>query len=213
MKTTILWRHKAIAALALYMIAALPTFGQEHDRFGGWCDRLQNADSPTLSHFLAEVAPDDKNSGCVAWAIRKLGKERYEAAVGPLVRLLDFRRPPTERERLGFTNPGGLEGVWDLFPAVGALELIGEKSLPAILNAMTAESSSLTARENAVAVWMEIYRQRDEHPKAISLLRRAETNARAITAKQKLRWAVQKALIWCNPPEETACRQAATRSD
>jgi hypothetical protein len=63
-------------------------------------------------------------------------------------------------EAFGFPPPSRREGkawrisaharCWEMYPAVGALEMKGAKALPALLDAITAESSSLTARENAV---------------------------------------------------------------
>jgi hypothetical protein len=183
--------------------------GQTGDRFENVCPSLNNAVSADLLQFLNGVTPDKENAWCVTWAIRKMGLERYEPAVVVLVRLLDFRRPPTEEEAKGFYLRS--QSIDELFPAALALEFIGKPALSEVLRAIEAESTSATARENAVAVWMEIYKQHDEHPKAISLLKQAQTNASDDAAKQKLRWALQKALIWCNPPEEAACRQASTK--
>jgi len=134
---------------------------------------------------------------------------RYEGtpAVPTLVKLLDFRRPLDERENHGAYPQ--MRGVWEMYPAVGALEMMGAKALPALLDAITAESSSLTARENAVVAWMEIYRRSDEHPKAVALLKQAQTRATDTSTGQRLGWAVKKALMWCNPPEMLTCQQAA----
>jgi hypothetical protein len=210
MRGAILRKSRIVAvSLAFCLALAFPAFGQGRDKFEGWCDSLQNATSPDLVQFLNAVAPDHKNSHCVAWTIRRLGREHYEPAIQALVRLLDFRRPATEREKLGFTDTGGIAGIWDLYPAVGALDLIGKNALPGVLSAIEADSTSSVARENALAVWMEIYRQTDGQPKAVALLKQEETKNKDEAIKQRLTWAVQKALTQCNPPEETACRQAA----
>jgi hypothetical protein len=198
-----------IFTVSLCLASAFPILGQGHDRFEGWCDSLQDASPPDLVQFLNAVTPDETNSHCVALAIHKLGTARYEAAIAPLLRLLDFRRPPTSQEKAGFPDPGGIKGVWDLYPSVGALDLIGKKALPGVLSAIEADSTSSLARENAVAVWMEIYRQRDGQPKAVGLLKQEEIKTKDEAIKQRLRGAVRSALTHCNPSEETACRQAA----
>jgi hypothetical protein len=127
-----------------------------------------------------------------------------------LVKLLDFRRPATPAEKSGFYIR--LQIIEEVFPAASALEAIGKKVLPEVLRAIEADSTSATARENAVAVWMEIHRYGDEHPKGLALLKQEEINAKDGATKQRLRWAIQKAMAWCNPPEEAACREAARAS-
>ena len=88
--------------------------------------------------------------------------------------------------------------------------MIGEKALPEVLRAIEADSTSPTARDNAVSVWMEAYKY--ERPKGVALLKQEETKTNNDTIKKKLRWAAQKALRYCGPPQEkegAACRQAA----
>lgn len=158
---------------------------------------------PGLVQFLNTTVPDERNAHCVTWAINKLGKEHYEPAVKPLVRLLDFRRPQTEGERIVH----GLSE--DKFPAEEALELIGKSALPELLRAIEAGATPEASRENALNVWMEIFRQSDEHPKGIAELKQEETKVSDARAKARLRWAVEQAVGRCNPPEQAACREAA----
>jgi len=116
---------------------------------------------------------------------------------------LDFRIPRTPVEEIFH----GLSE--ETFPAEAALELIGKKVLPEVLRAIEADSTSAIARENALSVWMQIYRESDEQPKGVSLLKQEENRVSDSAIKQKLRWAVQKALTYCNPPEKAACQEAA----
>jgi hypothetical protein len=185
---------------ALMLACVGPVLGQE-------CESLRNAAPDDLTSFLNAAVPDQKNADCVTSAIRQLGARRHAPAVPTLVKLLDFRRPLDEREKRG-AYPH-MRGVWEMYPAVGALEMMGAKALPALLDAITAESSSLTARENAVVAWMEIYRRSDEQPKAVALLKQAETKAVDSSTEQRLNWAVRKALTWCNPADALACQHAA----
>lgn len=196
-----------VAAISMALCLALTcrAFGQERDRFENICVSLQNASPPDLLQFLNGVAPDEKNGWCVTWAIHKLGNEHYEPAITALVKLLDFRRPQTRAEKMGFY--GRPQGIEEVFPASEALELIGKPALPEVLRAIEADSTSATARENAVSVWMEAYKY--ERPKGVALLKQEETKTSNDPMKQKLRWAAQKALAYCGEPDEAACRQAA----
>jgi hypothetical protein len=56
---------------------------------------------------------------------------------------------------------------------------------------------------------MEIYRQSDQHVKGVALLKQEQIRATDDATKDRLEWAVSKAIDRCNPPEVAACRQAA----
>jgi len=204
MRGAILKRIKMFAVMViLFLVVPFLAVGQVHGRYDGWCDSLQNATSPDLVQFLNAVVPDEKNARCVTWAIHQLGNEHHEPAIPALVKLLDFRIPRTPVEEIFH----GLSE--ETFPAEAALELIGKKVLPEVLRAIEADSTSAIARENALSVWMQIYRESDEQPKGVSLLKQEENRVSDSAIKQKLRWAVQKALTYCNPPEKAACQEAA----
>jgi hypothetical protein len=191
--------------VAVILCLAVPVLGvgQVHEKYEDWCYGLQNASSPDLLDFLNAVVPDEWNDRCITWAIHKLGKEHYEPAIPALVKLLDFRLPltPTEEIFRGTSQA--------LFPAEEALAQMGKKALPEVLRAIEADSTSATGRENALSVWMEIYRESDEQPKGVGRLQQEATKVSDGTIQQKLKWAVQKALTYCNPPEKSACEQAA----
>ena len=197
----------APTVMALSLMLSYSGRAQEHGGFTNECDSLRNAASPDLVQFLNGVTPDEKNGDCVTWVIRKLGERKFESSVPSLVRLLDFRRPPTLREKQGIYLR--MQGIWEIYPAVDALSSIGEKALPAILRALQADSTSPTARGNALFVWMEVYRQSDEHVKGVAVLKQEETKAKDDATKERLKWAVSKAITWCSPPEESACKRAA----
>jgi hypothetical protein len=209
MRGAILNPIKMAISMVLCLAFVCEAFGQVHDRYENVCPSLQDAIPPDLLQYLSGVTPDEKNAWCVTWAIRRVGKARYEPAVSALVRLLDFRRPQTPQEKMGF---GDLSSA-RVFPAQDALEEIGKAALPEVLRAIEADSTSGTARENAVEVWMEAYKY--ERPKGVALLKQEEMKTTDTAIKQKLTWAIQRALTYCGPPEEdegTACRKAAARS-
>jgi len=194
------------AVLVTMQIAcSCQALGQEDKGADTTCERSKNAVSPDLAQYLNGVVPDAKNADCVTSAIRKLGKERYGPAITALVKLLDFRRPLTQQEKMGFwVRPRITE---EMFPAAEALELIGKEAIPELLSAIKADSTSGTARENGVAVWMEIYKY--EHPRGVADLKREETKVNDNAVKQRLMWAVQKAVTRCNPDEKAECQRAA----
>ena len=198
-------RATKTAALALTMCLsfALTASGQVHEKYEGWCTTLEAATLPDLVRFLNATVPDEQNARCVTWAINRLGKERYEPAITLLVKLLDFHRPMTEGERIfrGLSQ--------DTFPAEDALALIGRKALPELLHSIESDTTPDASRRNAVDVWMEIYRQSDEHPKGVAELRQEEAKASDEKSKARLKWAVEQARAHCNPPEKDACRKAA----
>jgi hypothetical protein len=192
-----------VLTLTTCLAFAFAASGQVHERYEGWCSTLEAASSPDLVQFLNATVPDEQNARCVTWAINKVGKERYEPAITALVRLLDFRRPEEEREK---TVHGLSRG---LFPAKVALELIGKKALPEVLHAIKVDTSSDAARQNALDVWMEIYRESDENPKGVADLKQEEAKVSDEKSKARLKWAVERAVAHCNSPEQAACRKAA----
>ncbi len=172
------------------------------------CTSLEKAPSAELVSFLSAVSPDENNAQCVTSAINQLGARRFEAGAAILIRYLDFHRPLTPNEKLGINSH--LRSVGDIYPAVDALAQLGEKGLPIVLQAIEADATTPRARQNAVVVWMEVYRYTDEHPRGVALLKHEEIAAKDDATKQRLRWAVSQAITWCNPSEESACKQAAT---
>ena len=88
-----------------------------------------------------------------------------------------------------------------------ALAMIGAKALPAVLQTIEANSTPIKARQNAVFVWMEIYKY--ERPKGVALLKQELDRAPEVAVRQQLQWALAKAVDWCNPSDENSCLKAA----
>jgi hypothetical protein len=195
-----------MVAGTIILCFAIPSLAvaQVHEKYEGRCDSLQKESLPALVQFLRDVTPGKTEDRCITWAVQRLGKEQYEPAIPALVKLLDFRAPLRPGEEI-FHQGLSVE----TFPAEDALESIGKNALPDVLHAIESGSTSPLASEKAISVWMGIYRQSDEQPKAISLLKREEVEVTDGETKKRLRWAVQKALTYCNPPEKAACQQAA----
>jgi hypothetical protein len=182
------------------------SLGQGQDRFDGRCNGLTLAASPYLVEFLTEAVPDEKNSRCVTWAIHRLGNERYAPAVSALVKLLDFHRPPTKDEKMGFFLRPSLVG--EMFPAAESLEQIGEGAKSEVLRAIGSDSVSAITRRNAVAVWMEVYKYKRQ--KGVALLKLEENKPSTTAVRQKFKIAARMAVKYCiGMPEQPACETAA----
>jgi hypothetical protein len=194
--------REVLICVALVLACPVRAPGQVHAKFEGWCDSLEHASDTDLVAFLNGALPDENNARCITWAIHRLGEEHYEPAIQPLVKLLDFRQPRSENL---------FHGPEDPFPSRVALEQIGKKALPAVLQAIKAESTSDAARDNAVAVWMEIYKY--DRPDGIAALKQEELKADNEATKNRLAAAVQKALPHCGRQDASACRQAAAEPD
>lgn len=95
------------------------------------------------------------------------------------------------------------------FPAAGALEEIGNNAQDEVLRAIISDRVSATTRENAVDVWMTIYKY--DRPRGVALLQQQENKANTSATKHRLKLAVQMALKYCGIglPEEPACKHAA----
>jgi hypothetical protein len=93
-----------------------------------------------------------------------------------------------------------------LYQAAEALEEIGKYVLPAVLDVIKS-SSSAKVRENAVAVWMDIYKY--EPAKGVALLQQAAVGVDDPIVKENLKFALSKATMWCNPKDKKRCEAAA----
>jgi hypothetical protein len=190
--------------MLLFCCSSRASFGQ--DRFTGWCDSLEQADSSDLVEFLNGVVPDEKNARCVTWAVHRLGNEHYEPAIPALVKLLDFLRPLTDLEKTGMFI--GMSGMEEMFSAAEALETIGKSAETEVLHAIGSDTASAAIREHALAVFMEIHKY--ERPHGIVLLKQQESKSDTEASKQKYKIAAQSALKFCiGDPEQPACETAA----
>jgi hypothetical protein len=169
------------------------------------CDFVGRASSDELVDYLAGVTPDEDNSECITLAVRRIESARYELAVPALIKLIDFRRPPTALEREGIALRPKV--VDELYPAASALERIGKSALPALVEAIESPTTSTRARENAVSVWMVIYKHNPS--KGVTRLRQESTALPDSAAKENLKWALSEAQSLCDPSEKARCKTAA----
>jgi hypothetical protein len=189
---------KTIALLtALFLLGAVRVAAAE-------CNRLAGASSADLVSYLGETKPDRTSAQCVAFAINRLGDQREEPAIPVLTQLLDFRFPLNARQKQRFFVLE-LEGT-SIYPAVNALVRIGKNSLPSVLEVIKAGSGSRVTRENAVSVWMQIYK--NQSPVGVMLLKQEADRTKDPAARQRVGWAAFKALNWCAPTDQAQCLAA-----
>ena len=168
------------------------------------CASLQHASPTQLVSYLDGVRPNEENAECITVAIKRLTPLRFEPAIPVLAKLLDFRRPPTKGEKFHFyLRPQIPE---ELYPAAGALEEIGEKALPSVLDVIKT-SSSTKARDNAVTVWMEIHKY--EPVKGVASLRQEAIVADDPKFTENLKLALSKAVSLCFSKGKIGCDTAA----
>ena len=185
----------------MILMTGVPVVAQE-------CSTLQGASPNDLVSHISRVEPNQKNASCVAFAIHEIGNQLYEPAIPILTKLLDFRWPRDKWQKQRYfpdaPNPADVQ----IFPAATALEKIGKNSLPAVLEAVKAESTSRIARETAVTVWMAIYK--NEAPKAVALLKQEADRTKDPATRQRVGWAAFKALNWCVPADQAQCQAAVS---
>jgi hypothetical protein len=176
------------------------------------CLSLGIVDKHGLVSYLEQTKPNDDNAECITLAVKNLGQERYEPAISALINKLDFRRPPNAHEKVGVRlHPQVIE---ELYPAANALEEIALPSertkfavQSAILDAIGSASSSDTARENAVAVWMFLHREKPS--KGVALLRQEAVKASDPGVKENYISALSRAQTHCGPSDKSRCKAAA----
>lgn len=168
------------------------------------CDDLTNVTPQHLLELLNWATTSRSDAKCLTQLIRKIGDVRDANAAGSLTRFLDFRRPPTDREQQGlYLRPQTID---ELYPAAYALEMIGRPALPALAQAIESSSTSVLARENAIAVWMEIYK--DEPSEGVASLMTEAQRSNDAGARDKLTSAAFNAVKWCGPAEVSKCKAA-----
>src|SRR5215472_16285059 len=79
------------------------------------CESLKNALPAELVSFISAAVSNRDNAECITFAIKTLGAQKYEPAIPILVKFLDFKRPPSDSEKIGFSlHP---PSVWEVYPA------------------------------------------------------------------------------------------------
>jgi hypothetical protein len=172
------------------------------------CAVLKDNSSPdTFVSFLDQSlsrAPQQRDAGCVVFAIRHLEYQWSPRAEAVLLRYLDFQRALSHDERIGFTSHGPL-GISELYPAVSTLSTFGERIVPSLLGEIK-ESDSSTVRRNASYTLIEIYR---EHPEKAIATMRTEAVRTDNSGAERLMSAVHDSIRWCGKRHKAECDAAS----
>lgn len=169
------------------------------------CSTLQSASPDKMASYLGAVTDRRQDPACIAFAIQRLGEQRYEPAIPVLTKFLDFRWPVGAHERQARVVLDRVPGT--IYPAAAALENFGPEALPAVVTAMGSKWISEAGLEVAVSVWMIPHR--DNPPLGVSLLRQEADNATDPYAKGQLISATILAIRgWCGPSERAQCEEA-----
>ncbi|MDT8067455.1 MAG: hypothetical protein ROO76_04745 [Terriglobia bacterium] len=169
------------------------------------CEKMQGSSADSVS-YLTKAKPGQEDGNCVAAAINKLGEQHDESAIPVLVKFLGFQYPagPLGKRNLEARK----HGFGPTFPAELALEKFGNRALPAVLELIKSTSASREARESAVAVWMNFYK--DNAPTGVALLKQEADKTKDPFARQNLGYAAFLAqLNWCSPEQKAQCKAAA----
>jgi len=150
-----------------------------------------------------DVAEPDQ---CIVVAIDTLGSQRYEQSIPVLVKFLGFEWPVTAR---GKRNIEARKRGWEAnFPSERALANFGDKAFPALLASLKGNSTSMAAKEGAVAVWMEYYSNTPET--GVALLKMEADNTKDPFERRNLGYAAFLAQQrWCEDSHRARCKAAA----
>lgn len=117
----------------------------------GACAQLENKKPEArLEYLRGHRAGLDR--GCVLYAIRALGHDRYTAAIKTLIGYLDYRVPDGP-------NPIAHIHTGSAYPAHTALFEIGKAAVPQLTGAIADEGTSDLVRNNAADTVFAIYRE------------------------------------------------------
>lgn len=169
------------------------------------CEQLGNADNAKLIQFLKDGQASNPNPYCVEYSIRRLGSAKAGEAIPVLVSYLSFRRPETEREKMGMG--GALGTPSHEFPAISALTQIGLIALPALVEMIEKEGPDNEAHRNAVYAVLKIH---NDGVAAIHFLRHSADAAKSADARNRLLDAGKETVSWCGATQRSRCDAAVT---
>jgi hypothetical protein len=149
----------ASSNVILTVLGALSFFGLASPIFAdSACAKLQNTTSTFRVAYL-QGAREGLDRGCILYAIRELGNDRFVPAVKTLVAYLDVRLP--DPPNLGTPErpiiPAHIVPPGGLYAASEALSQIGQAAVPELLEAIANASTSDLVRDNAADTLFTIY--------------------------------------------------------
>jgi len=163
------------------------------------CPDLSSSSTKELISFL-ERNGHAADPACVKKIITQLGDAKQVAAINVLISLLEFRRPDTEMEKQHLLS------IEDRYPAVEALFQIGMPAVPSLVSALASYRTSDLSRQNALRALEEIHSE--DPTKAISLLRKAASEAKTGAEAVRLESAARDVMKYCGKLWHDRCAAA-----
>lgn len=145
-----------------------------------------------IEYALAVISDSEylaKNPWCVTANMRFLGLAHAPNAIPALVALLGYQVPP---------RTGHLTTNSDLYPAISALDNIGEPVVPALIEVLATKDNDTTESKNAVDALMDIRVYRDDLDKPLKALKQAAARESDPIRAARLNRAIQDSRnTWC----------------
>ena len=189
----------AVSLAAAWLTSGLAlAFGSET------CPQLERMNPETQLEYLQR----DRSAlteNCTAYAIELVGRRRSPQVTTTLIRFLDFARP-ADPARAHLPVNFRIPTLGSIFPATDALFEIGKPAIPDLVKAIAMHSTSDTARNNAIQVIFQIYRE--DVAEAVRVLNRAAKTSTEWEASQRLFDAAQKTAAMCKEPMRNLCMNA-----
>jgi hypothetical protein len=163
------------------------------------CQMVAASSAIQLVDFLKRDARRS-DPDCVSQAIVRLGGLRDPTGTDALISLLDFRRPLSEREKVGVGD------MHDRYPAVSALFSIGERVVPALVQSIRLGHLNEVATKNAIDGIVLIYRE--DPPRAVAMLRKSASETKVEDEAARLNAAAKDAVNFCGSTWKDRCESA-----
>lgn len=172
------------------------------------CESVNAESASGLGSYLDKVTDPRQDAPCIAYAIKRLGEQKYEPAIPTLTKFLEFRWPQgvNQKQRRFVIEHDG----FTIYPAAEALEKIGKDSLPALLEAMKSNYMSRPALDVAASIWMTVHR--DDGPNGVALLKQEADKTTDKMARSRLEYVAFRASTgWCADSDRAQCEAAAQK--
>lgn len=171
-----------LTSLLALTLLGLPTVGKAQEGEKG-VDR--SAEISELIEVIQNDSIRDQNPERVVKAIRRLGELRAVEAVEPLVRLLTFRKPRTEKGYAIYERA--------YYPARTALYSIGKAAVPKLVQSIAEHGIGSVQGLNAFGTLVSIYgKEGNEREEGLLRVKEALSKAEAQKERQNLAEAVRK---------------------
>lgn len=169
------------------------------------CEALAGSSQEQLIQFLKDGQRGNADANCTEYALRRLANEKVHEAIPVLTAYLGFRRPETDREKMGMG--GALGTIGNDFPASFALSQMGRAALPALVHVIETESSDPQVHQNGIYTIMRIFHY---DVSGIQFLTRSAGTAKSADSQGRLATAAKEAVSWCSASAKSACESAAS---